>query len=129
VRRIASDLAGGLYESFYLNFVEPMPRSVLEEFADAVAREGTEELVNSVLDQYLSFIAPSPALFSLLPPPTLTPVATTGDISTKPAVRTSYTILNSPGSAEQDIENEVERIAAGLFSVVATSGTCVFFGL
>jgi hypothetical protein len=124
VRRIASDLAGSLYESFHLNFVEPLPRAVLEEFAAAVAREGTEELVSSVLDQYLSFISPSPALFSLLPPlpapaPTTAPQSTAAASTT---TRTSYTILNSPGSSEQDIEDEIERISAGLFSVVATSG-------
>jgi hypothetical protein len=117
-----------LYSSFHLNFVEPLPRAVLEEFAAAVARDGTEELVGGVLDQYLSFIAPSPALFSLLPAPPAVPkpgasTAPTGTAPTPtPQVRTSYSILNSPGSGEQDIEEEIERIAAGLFSVIATSG-------
>jgi len=34
----------------------------------------------------------------------------------------SYSILNSPSSAEDQIESEIERIANGLFSVVATMG-------
>ena len=34
----------------------------------------------------------------------------------------SYAILNSPSSAEDQIESEIERIANGLFSVVATMG-------
>ena len=38
----------------------------------------------------------------------------------------SYTILNSPSSTEDQIENEIERIANGLFSVVATMGTYSF---
>jgi hypothetical protein len=35
---------------------------------------------------------------------------------------TSYHILNSPQTTEQEIEAEIERIANGLFSVVVTSG-------
>ena len=39
-----------------------------------------------------------------------------------PQAHTSYTILNSPSSTEQQIEEEIERVANGLFSVVATLG-------
>jgi hypothetical protein len=35
----------------------------------------------------------------------------------------SYALLNSPKATEEDIENEVERIASGLFSVIVTLGT------
>jgi hypothetical protein len=48
IRRIAEDLEKSLYESFHLNFVEPLPRSLLEELAAAVARDGTGELVEQV---------------------------------------------------------------------------------
>ncbi len=34
----------------------------------------------------------------------------------------SYTLLNSPSATEQLIEEEIERIANGLFSVVAIMG-------
>ncbi|KAL1741019.1 Sec1-like protein, partial [Schizophyllum fasciatum] len=68
IKRIAEDLDKSLYESFHLNFVEPLPRALLEELAAEVARTGTGELVEQVIDQYLSFICPSPSLFSLLPP-------------------------------------------------------------
>ena len=60
-----------------------------------------------------------------MPPPAPAPSAA----STTPATsgtpvegHSSYTILNSPSSSEQDIEAEIERIATGLFSVVATMG-------
>jgi hypothetical protein len=131
VRRISSDLANGLYESFHLNFVEPLSRALLEEFAASVAKDGTEELVGGLLDQYLGFISPSPALFSLLPPIPAAPKPSTSTPAAPviPEVRTSYTILNSPSSSEQDIEDEIERIASGLFSAVATSGKypCIIF--
>lgn len=48
IRRIAEDLEKSLYESFHLNFVDPLPRSLLEELAAAVARDGTGELVEQV---------------------------------------------------------------------------------
>ncbi|KAI0651970.1 Sec1-like protein [Trametes meyenii] len=125
IRRIAQDLERNLYESFHLNFVEPLPRALLEELAAEVARGGTGELVEQVLDQYLSFISPSPSLFSLLPPPgavsTSTPNAVAGP-SDPSLPHSTYAVLNSPGSAEQAIEEEIERVATGLFSVVVTNG-------
>lgn len=48
VRQIAEDLEKGLYESFHLNFVEPLSRALLEELAAAVAKDGTGELVDRV---------------------------------------------------------------------------------
>ncbi|KAI0698407.1 Sec1-like protein [Cerioporus squamosus] len=125
IRRIAQDLEKGLYESYHLNFVEPLPRALLEELAAAVARDGTGELVEQVLDQYLSFIAPSPSLFSLIPPTNAAPASSSNAAagpSTPSSLHSSYMLLNSPSSTEQQIEEEVERIATGLFSVVATMG-------
>lgn len=37
-----------LYESFHLNFVEPLPRALLEDLAAQVAQDGTSELVEQV---------------------------------------------------------------------------------
>ncbi|GBE77652.1 Protein sly1 [Sparassis crispa] len=124
IRRIAQDLEKGLYESFHLNFVEPLPRALLEELAAAVARDGTGDLVEQVLDQYLSFIAPSPSLFSLLPPATAASASAPNAVASSSTSRpySTYTLLNSPSSTEQQIEEEIERIASGLFSVVATMG-------
>lgn len=117
IRRIAEDLDKCLYESFHLNFVEPLPRALLEELAASAASASTGELVEQVIDQYLSFIAPSPSLFSLLSP---LPVLLPG--SSQPSRHYSYQLLNSPSSSEQQIEDEVERIANGLFSAVVTAG-------
>lgn len=85
-----------------------------------------------VLDQYLSFIAPSPSLFSLLPPATAASASTPSTSQTSPLQsHSTYTILNSPASSEQQIEEEIERVASGLFSVVATMGArvCCLFSL
>ena len=48
VRRIAQDLEKNLYESYLLNFVEPLSRALLEELAAAVAKDGTGELIPQV---------------------------------------------------------------------------------
>ncbi|THH13009.1 hypothetical protein EW146_g7166 [Bondarzewia mesenterica] len=118
IKRIAEDLEKSIYESYHINFSEPLPRSLLEELAAAVARDGTGELVEEVVDQYLSFIAPSASLFSLLPPPPTSDHPHPGP-SQQPS---SYQILNSPSSSEQQIEAEIERITTGLFSAIATIG-------
>ncbi|KAF8628263.1 hypothetical protein AX15_004034 [Amanita polypyramis BW_CC] len=125
INRIAEDLRKGLYESFHFNFVEPLPRALLEELAAFVAQDGTGDLTEQVLDQYLSYIAPAPSLFSLLPPPPSASSTTSADASIQ-VPHTSYTLLNSPSSTEQQIEEEIERIANGLFSVVATMGHVPF---
>ncbi|KAG8749562.1 Vesicle trafficking between the ER and Golgi [Serendipita sp. 396] len=125
IRRIAEDLNSGLYESFHLSFVEPLPRSLLEELASLVARDGTSEAIEQVLDQYLSFVTPSPQLFSLLPNIPATPSqppAQGGEVSNLTTDLTSYYVLNAPSTTEQMIEAEIDRIASGLFSVVVTWG-------
>ncbi|OBZ68599.1 Protein sly1 [Grifola frondosa] len=109
IRRIAQDLEKCLYESFHLNFVEPLPRALLEELAASVARDGTGELIEQVLDQYLSFIAPSPSLFSLLP-------------LLLPHPRPPLPHLHRPVPLKYTLQEEIERVASGLFSVVATMG-------
>jgi sec1 family domain-containing protein 1 len=53
IRRISEDLGQGLYESFHLNFSEPLPRPLLEELAAAVAKDGTNELIEQVRIQHI----------------------------------------------------------------------------
>ncbi|KZP00939.1 SLY1 protein [Calocera viscosa TUFC12733] len=126
VSRIAQDLTDMLYESFYLSFISPLPRATLEELASLVARDGTADLVQRVLDQYLDFICPSPTLFSLLPMsqqspenPSVAPVHTNGAHADLPS---TYALLNSPSTSETTLEAITDHIASGLFSVLATMG-------
>lgn len=133
IRRISEDLSAGLYDTYHISFIEPLPRTLLEEFASLVARDGTGENVEQVLDQYLSFVCPSPQLFSLLSTPSTTSTEgantnASGGAAGKPATSTvttvasSYYTLNAPAATEQMIEEEIDRIASGLFAVVVTSG-------
>lgn len=48
IRRIAADLAKSMYASTYVNFTSALSRTLLEEFAETVARDGTVEGVEQV---------------------------------------------------------------------------------
>ncbi|WVO15558.1 hypothetical protein L204_103218 [Cryptococcus depauperatus] len=123
IRRIAQDLKPPLYSSYYLAFTSALPRSLLEELASLILANDptgqTGQLITSVTDQFLDFVVPSPNLFSLLPRRELKENA--GKIKDEWAEgKDSYIILNDPRATELAIEEEVERIAKGLFSVIIT---------
>ncbi|KAK0531392.1 Vesicle trafficking between the ER and Golgi [Tilletia horrida] len=128
LKRIAEDLNKGLYDAAYINFTSQLPRSLLEEFAATVAKDGTADSVKQVYDQYLDYVVLEPSLFSLLP----TSSKPQGDAKAKAAplsaevnpssLATAYERLNHPAASEADIETETEEVAKGLFSALATLG-------
>ncbi|KAL1407574.1 Vesicle trafficking between the ER and Golgi [Vanrija albida] len=134
IRRIAEDLNPPLYSSYHLSFTSTLPRPLLEELASLIlANDPTGQagqLISSVHDQFLDFVVPSPSLFSLLPRREVKHESNGSggkksikgpekEIDGKP----SYVVLNDPKVTEVEIEEEVERIAKGLFSVIVTMGT------
>ncbi len=70
VERIAADAAGSLYDSMYLNFTVPIPGKLVEQLAAGVVKAGALSRVSKLYDQYISFIALEPSLFSLGQPET-----------------------------------------------------------
>lgn len=62
IKRISEDLKQCLYESFHFNFVEPLPRALLEELAASAAKDGTGDLIEQVCRQifYLPSILITP---------------------------------------------------------------------
>lgn len=116
IKRIAEDLNPPLYSSYHLSFTSALPRSLLEEFASLILANdpsgATGQLISSVHDQFLDFVVPSSNLFSLLPRRQITQ----GHTDSRP----SYVVLSDPKAGEVEIEEEVERIAQGLFSVIVT---------
>lgn len=129
LKRIADDLARSLYESTYINFTSTLPRPLLEEFAARVARDGTAGSVSQVFDQFLDYIVLEPNLFSLLPGPPGKPKAsapvpptTNGTGKEKEHQTTTYERLNDARCGQEEVELETDRIAKGLFSVMATLG-------
>ena len=110
-----------------------MPRSLLEELASLILSNdptgGTGQLIQSVHDQFLDFVVPSANLFSLLPRREFKQEANgvSGKRGARPKDKEvdgkpSYSVLNDPRATEVDIEEETERVAKGLFSVVVTMG-------
>ncbi|KAK4988208.1 Vesicle trafficking between the ER and Golgi [Elasticomyces elasticus] len=105
IERITSDLAKGLYSPAYVNFLSSIPRPLLEDFAAQTAAASTAESIAQVYDQYLNFIVTEPNLFSL------------------GMGKETYWTMNSAQTSDEVIDENVDRIVTGLFSVAVTMGT------
>ncbi|WFD42064.1 Vesicle trafficking between the ER and Golgi [Malassezia psittaci] len=116
--RIAKDVGMRLYEATYINFTSVVPRALLDEFAQQVARLGNGAQVRQIYDQYLNFIVLQPNLFQLLP---YVDASKPRNNSEQPS--TTYERLHHPGQGQEHIEAETDRIAEGLLSMLATLGT------
>ncbi|KAK4759846.1 hypothetical protein SAY87_022977 [Trapa incisa] len=101
IQRIISDASQYLYDSFHLNFSFSIPRPLLEDLASGTLNSDSIQRISKVHDQYLEFITLENNLFSL-------------------AQSLCYVQLNDPSAGDRDIEEIVERIVSGLFSVLAT---------
>jgi len=100
---IAQDCARGLYGRSHLNFVTKIDRPLMEDFAKLVVQSGTLETIAGMHDQYLDFVCLEQQLFSL-------------------SKNNSYVLYNGSGVSENMIDEAMDDIAYGLFSVVATQG-------
>ncbi|GAA5979618.1 hypothetical protein JCM10908_002984 [Rhodotorula pacifica] len=129
IQRIASDLRKGLYAATYINFTSALPRHLLEELAETVAKDGTVEGVEQVYDQHLDYLVLAPSLFSLAPSISAASPSPSTSSASQPAsssqladLRTTYEKLNDPRATEENIEDITDRVARGLFSVLVTMG-------
>ena len=105
LQSITTDLSHGLYSPAYINFLSSIPRPLLEDFAQQTAQAGTSEHIAQFYDQYLNFIVAEPDLFSL-------------------GMRKSntYWALNSARTKDEELDQVIDRIVSGLFSVMVTMG-------
>lgn len=111
-KRIAQDAAQGLYGAIHCNWSRRAERKVLESFArelaDAPQREGcqaAEDLVRSVWDRHVDFVALEPRLFHLK--------------LGRPLKETCGAGLAAP---ERALEQVAEEVASGLFCACAAVG-------
>ncbi|KKA24558.1 Golgi transport protein Sly1 [Rasamsonia emersonii CBS 393.64] len=104
IQLITSDLSRGLYSPAYVNFLSSVPRPLLEDFASQIAATGTAEHIAQVYDQYLNFIVAEPDLFSL------------------GLGNDCYYKINSAQTSDEDLDDIVDKIVSGLFSVSVTMG-------
>ena len=105
LERITQDLQNGLYSPAYINFLSSIPRPLLEDFATQTAQANTSESISQIFDQYLNFIVSEPNLFSL------------------GMGKETYWAMNSAQTSDEEIDNNVDRIVSGLYSVAVTMGT------
>ncbi|CAF3627226.1 unnamed protein product [Adineta steineri] len=108
ITRIGKDLAEGLYESYYLNFIAPIPRDLLEDLATAALESNSQQNITKIYDQYLDFITLEDELFCL---------RQTGRDSV------SYYALNRPQMRDEDMNEITGAIVDSLFSVCVTLGS------
>jgi len=108
ITRIAKDLADGLYESYYINFIAPIPRHLLEDLATSALEANAQQFISKIYDQYLDFITLEDDLFSL---------RQVGRDSI------SYYALNRPQVTDVEMEQLIGTIVDGLFSVCVTLGS------
>ncbi|KAH8915053.1 Sec1-like protein [Atractiella rhizophila] len=103
ISRIAQDINAGTYEAYYLNFLSPLPRPLLEELASLVSGSGMSDSIVSVHDHNLDFLTLSTSLISL-------------------EMSDTYAKLNDTKAGEEELEALAEKVAGGLEGVVRCLG-------
>jgi len=108
IQRICQDFGAGLYEKYYLNFINPISRHRLEDLATAAIQYNHVDMVTKVVDQYLNYISLEDDLFTVKH-------HNRDDIS--------YHALNSANSKDTDIEHVRDVLVDSIFSLLVTLGT------
>ncbi|ESQ32873.1 hypothetical protein EUTSA_v10003843mg [Eutrema salsugineum] len=101
IKRILADASKSLYDTFHLNFSSSISRPLLESLASGTLNSGSVERLAKVHDQYLEFVTLEDNFFSL-------------------EQRSVYLQLNAPPATDGDIKEVIEKVADGLFCVLAT---------
>lgn len=104
IAAISADLSKNLYDTAYVNFLSSIPRALLEDFAATTAQNNSSEKIAQVYDQYLNFVVSEPDLFSL-------------------NLKDVYHTVNSAQVAQTVIEEIIDKVVGGLFSVAVTMGS------
>ena len=100
---IAKDCANDLYSHAYLNFTSKLPRQLMERLASSLVSSNSVSKVAAIHDQFVDFVTLERTLLTLNLP-------------------NSYTIYNSPKTAEVEMKRFVEQVSNGLFCVACTWG-------
>ncbi|DBA03371.1 TPA: hypothetical protein N0F65_004648 [Lagenidium giganteum] len=104
IERVVADCAKELYSAAHLNFAYPLSREALEHLAKLSVEANCTSMISKVYDQYTNFVSLEPTLFSLHLP-------------------NSYRAYNDPSVQDAQIEQNMNTIVRGLFSMLATAGT------
>lgn len=112
ITRICQDFESDLYSSYYLNFIDPIPREHLEILAEAALAEDCLQRIKKVYDQYTHFVCLEDDLFVLNDNP-----------STSQDRGATFLALNKTSCTEEHIVSTTGFIVDSLYSVFATLGS------
>lgn len=105
--RIAQDFQNGLYDIYHLNFTSPISRQKLEDLAAAALQSGCVANIHKVYDQYVNFITLEDDMFVL---------------KHQNSDALSYYAINRANTSDTEMEEIMESIVDGLFSLFVTLG-------
>jgi hypothetical protein len=125
-QRIVEDLNASIYESFHCSFIEPLPRTLLEELLSCGHRGESVEQMRCITNDVIKGLSdelsgsgdrPVPILRYTFAPAILASITPTQSLSSAaaepgqpPVDHASYYILNLPASTKQHTEEEIERV-------------------
>lgn len=105
--RINQDIQDAVYDIYHLNFLTPMNREKLESLANAAVQANSVAHIHTVYDQYLNFITLEDDFFIL---------------KHKCGFDLSYFSMNRAFTNNIEVEEIIESLVDGLFSVFITLG-------
>jgi hypothetical protein len=105
IRRLCQDFKNQLYDQFYLNFITPISRQKLEVVATTAFQTSVTSCISKVFDQYSNFVSLEEEFFVL---------------REHDRDSISYYSINRGDVKEQDVDNVMNNIVDGLFSIFVT---------
>ncbi|XP_014208525.1 protein sly1 homolog isoform X1 [Copidosoma floridanum] len=108
IGRIGQDLQNKLYDIYHFNFISPLPRSNMEDLAQAAIMANAVSSIHKLYDQYLNFITLEDDLFIIR--------HQNSDII-------SYHALNRGEIKDTEMDQIINVIVESLFSIFVTLGT------
>ncbi|OAF69302.1 SEC1 family transport protein SLY1, partial [Intoshia linei] len=109
IQLIGKDFSNNLYESYYINFISTISKSLLESLAELSIKHNVFDSVKMVYDEYCSFCT----LYDDLV------VLNSQDCCTD---KSTFYVLNSRSVDESDISEKITNITDSLFDAMATLG-------
>ncbi|TPP67487.1 Sec1 family domain-containing protein 1 isoform a [Fasciola gigantica] len=132
--RICKDFEADRYESYYLNFISPISRELLESVAQTALSEDCVQRITKVFDQYTNFICIEDDLVVLRPPASQSPsyygkssCMCTGDASEMVATRLEAKLRDSLRDSRNSLflTSEAGRTAVGTAPMPSARDTSV----
>ncbi|EEA08152.1 Sec1 family protein [Cryptosporidium muris RN66] len=103
IDKLCEDIQNKYYESYYINFISPCSKQVLEYFAKKVIKTGNVSKITKVIDRYLDFISLSPTKYTL-------------------GMDSVYSCFHGNNRNDDSIQATIDRIVSDLTCVISCLG-------